>query len=114
MIRSFRPGDLAGTLCPNPVVAQDLRFDDVVGRRFALVTSSPLTDAQRDQLGRRGAVVISATPGDDLGRWLHRGRARGAIVRPDRTVMQTGRNLDALCAAVPTFTTPAPYPHGDR
>jgi 3-(3-hydroxy-phenyl)propionate hydroxylase len=114
VIRSFRPGELAGTLCPNPVVAENSRFDDVVGRRFALVTSSPLTDAQRDQLSRRGAVVISATPDGDLGRWLHRGRARGAIVRPDRTVMQTGRNLDALCAAVPTFTTPAPYPREDR
>ncbi len=108
VIKSFRPGELAGTLCTNPVVAEGLRFDDVVGGRFAVVTSSPLTEAQREQVNRRGAVVISATPDDDLGRWLHTDRARGAIVRPDRTVMQTGGNLDALCAAVPTFTPSAP------
>jgi 3-(3-hydroxy-phenyl)propionate hydroxylase len=107
VIKSFRPGELAGTLCPNAVLAEGLRFDDVVGGRFAVITSSPLTEGQRDQLSRRGAVVVSATPDDDLGRWLHTARARGAIVRPDRTVMRTGRNLDELCSAVPTFTTPA-------
>ncbi len=113
VVKSFRPSDLAGTLCPNPVVAQGLRFDDVVGCRFALVTSSPLTDAQRDQLTRRGGVVVPASPDGDLGRWLHRGKARGAIVRPDRTVMQTGRNLDTLCAAVPAFTAPGPGLSGE-
>jgi 3-(3-hydroxy-phenyl)propionate hydroxylase len=82
VIRSLRPGELAGTLCPNPVVAEESRFDDVVGRRFALVTSSPLTNAQHDQLGRRGAVVIPATPDGDLGRWLHRGRARARSSGP--------------------------------
>ncbi|MGO8966393.1 MAG: bifunctional 3-(3-hydroxy-phenyl)propionate/3-hydroxycinnamic acid hydroxylase [Mycobacterium sp.] len=107
VIKSFRPGELAGTLCPNAVLAEGLRFDDMVGGRFAVITSSPLTEGQRDQLSRRGAVVVSATPDDDLGRWLHTARARGAIVRPDRTVMRTGRNLDELCSAVPTFTTPA-------
>ena len=109
VIKSFRGGELAGTLCPNPVLAEGSRFDDVVGARFALVTSSPLTEAQREQLGRRGAVIISVNAQDDeLGRWLDKAGVRGALVRPDRTVMRTGRNLDALCAAVPTFATPGP------
>jgi 3-(3-hydroxy-phenyl)propionate hydroxylase len=30
--------------------------------------------------------------------WLRRGRATAAIVRPDRTVMRTGRDVAALCA----------------
>ena len=65
VIKSFRRGELAGTLCPNPLPAEGSRFDDVVGVRFALVTSSPLTQAQRELLGRRGAAVISVSAQDE-------------------------------------------------
>ena len=73
----------------------------MVGNRFALVTSSPLTDAQRNELNSRGAVVIQAAPGSELDRWLREGRASAAIVRPDRAVMQAGRNIggDLPCDA---------------
>jgi 3-(3-hydroxy-phenyl)propionate hydroxylase len=103
VIKSQRPRPLAGTLCPNPVVAEGSRFDDVVRGRFALVTSSPLSQPQREALDRRGAVAVLATPDGELDRWLRAAGDRGAIVRPDRTVMQDGRNVDALCKALPPF-----------
>jgi 3-(3-hydroxy-phenyl)propionate hydroxylase len=103
VIKSRTPGGLAGTLCPNPVLHDGLRLDDVVGNRFALITSSPLTDAQRNELATRGAAVVLAAPGSELNRWLRKGRASAAIVRPDRAVMQAGRSVEALCRAVPAF-----------
>lgn len=77
-------GRLAGALCPNPVVAEGSRFDDVVGSGFVLVTlGSP---------SRHPAAVDvhRVTPGGELDRWLRRGRASAALVRPDRTVMNSG------------------------
>ena len=103
VIKSRRPGGLAGTLCPNPVLNEGLRLDEVVGNRFALITSSSLTDAQRNQLSSRGAAVVLAAPGSDLDGWLRKGRASAAIVRPDRAVMQAGRSVEALCRAMPAF-----------
>jgi 3-(3-hydroxy-phenyl)propionate hydroxylase len=104
VIKSRIPGGLAGTLCPNPVLRDGRRFDEIVGNRFALITSSPLTDAQSKEISSRGAVVVPAAPGGDLDRWLRGGRATAAIVRPDRAVMQAGRNIQAICDAMPTFT----------
>jgi 3-(3-hydroxy-phenyl)propionate hydroxylase len=101
VIKSRSPGGLAGTLCPNPVLNEGLRLDEVVGNRFALITSSPLADAQRDQLSSRGAAVVLAAPGSDLDGWLRKGRATAAIIRPDRAVMQAGRSVEALCRAMP-------------
>jgi len=101
VVKSRRPGGLAGTLCPNPVLHDGLRFDEVVGNRFALITSSSLTDAQRNGLNSRGAAVVLAAPGSDLDGWLRKGRASAAIVRPDRAVMQAGRSVEALCRAMP-------------
>ncbi|MUL85592.1 MULTISPECIES: bifunctional 3-(3-hydroxy-phenyl)propionate/3-hydroxycinnamic acid hydroxylase [unclassified Mycolicibacterium] len=104
VIKSRTPGGLAGTLCPNPVLQDGLRFDEVVGNRFALVTCSSLTDAQRKKLSSRGAAVIQAAPGSELDGWLRKGRANAAIVRPDRAVMQAGRNTQAICDGMPTFS----------
>ncbi|HUO41018.1 MAG TPA: bifunctional 3-(3-hydroxy-phenyl)propionate/3-hydroxycinnamic acid hydroxylase [Mycobacterium sp.] len=104
VIKSRTPGQLPGTLCPNPVLGDGLRLDEVVGNRFALITSSPLSDAQRNQLSSRGAAVVLAAPGSELDRWLRSGRATAAIVRPDRAVMQAGKNIQAICDAVPSFS----------
>src|SRR6185437_8091946 len=82
VIKSRTPGGLAGTLCPNPVLGDGLRFDEVVGNRFALITSSTLTDEQQNELSNRGAVVVHAAIGSDLHRWLHKGNATAAVVRP--------------------------------
>ena len=104
VVKSRTPGQLAGTLCPNPVLRDGLHFDQVVGNRFALVTSSPLSAAQQKELKSRGAAVVSVAPDSELGRWLKQGRATAAIVRPDGAVMQAGRNIEAICDAVPAFS----------
>ena len=96
---------LAGRLCPNPVTDGHSRFDDLFAGRFVLVTSRPLTATQRAKVEERGAAIVTAAPGDELHHWLRRGRARAALVRPDRTVMRPGRDLDRLCHAVPALAT---------
>ncbi len=104
VVKSRTPGQLAGTLCPNPVLRDGLRLDQVVGNRFALVTSAALSLAQETELRRRGAVVVSVGSESPLGRWLKQGRATAAIVRPDGAVMQAGKNIEVLCYAVPSFS----------
>lgn len=99
----WRPG-LAGSLCPNPILLDGKRFDEVVGRRFAVVSSMPLSPRQREEMDRRGAVVLAAASGTELGRWLRSGHANAAVVRPDRTVLMAGRNLSDVIAAVPVFS----------
>jgi 2-polyprenyl-6-methoxyphenol hydroxylase-like FAD-dependent oxidoreductase len=96
--RSRRPRQLAGTLCPNPLLPDGQRLDDVLGDRFALITSSRPGAADDSALRRRGVVLLVAQPGGALEPWLRRGRATAAIVRPDRTVMRAGRDVSALCA----------------
>ncbi len=105
IIRTRR--QLAGRLCPNPVVTAGKRLDEVVGARFALVTSVPLNPSQQDEMARRGTVVVTAQPRTDLGRWLQAGRAMAAVVRPDRTVLCASRSLAEVCDAVPVFASPA-------
>jgi 3-(3-hydroxy-phenyl)propionate hydroxylase len=104
VVKSRTSGQLAGTLCPNPVLHDGVRFDQVVGNRFALVTSSSLSAAQERELRSRGAVVVPVAPASELGRWLKQGRATAAIVRPDAAVMQAGRDVQALCDALPSFS----------
>ena len=104
VIKSRTPGQLAGTLCPNPVLHDGLHFDQVVGNRFALVTSSPLSAAQQKELKSRGAAVVSVAGDSQLGKWLKQGRASAAIVRPDGAVMQAGRNVAAILESVPAFS----------
>ncbi|OUS93321.1 3-(3-hydroxyphenyl)propionate hydroxylase [Rhodococcus sp. NCIMB 12038] len=101
---------LAGTLCPNPVVDVDGgRLDAGAPGRFLVVTSTPPTPGQRCEIDRRGAVVVAAAPESELGRWLARGHAVAAIVRPDRTVMRAGRSLSAVYTALPTFLPPTEF-----
>jgi len=46
---------LAGRLCPNSLLGNQKRFDDVVGPRFTVVTSESLSERHRDELAHRGA-----------------------------------------------------------
>jgi 2-polyprenyl-6-methoxyphenol hydroxylase-like FAD-dependent oxidoreductase len=96
--KSRRPRRLAGTLCPNPLLPDGQRLDDVLGAGFALITTGGLGPADEASLRRRGIAVLVAQPDSALETWLRRGRATAAIVRPDRTVMRTGRDTAALCA----------------
>jgi 3-(3-hydroxy-phenyl)propionate hydroxylase len=84
------------------------RLDDEIGRGFAVVTATAPGARQLDLLTRRGASVVVADAGGELAEWLRRGRATAAIVRPDRTVMAAGVDVERLVRLVPTFR-PAPY-----
>jgi 3-(3-hydroxy-phenyl)propionate hydroxylase len=96
--KSHRPGRLAGKLCPNPLLSNGQRLDDAIGTGFALITTSHPDAADEASLRQRGVVVVVAEAGSALATWLRRGRANAALVRPDRTVMRTGRDTAALCA----------------
>jgi 3-(3-hydroxy-phenyl)propionate hydroxylase len=100
VVKSRRPGQLAGTLCPNPPLSAGQRLDDVVGTGFALITITPLGAHDEAMLRRRGVAVLVARPGSELEKWLRRGRAVAAVVRPDRTVMCAGRDTASVCAAI--------------
>lgn len=93
----------AGWLCPNALVADGTRYDDVTGGGFVLVTSATLPRPQQAVLSDRGTEVLRVEPGTELHQWLAKGHATAALVRPDLTVMQSGRDLTTLCAAAPTF-----------
>jgi 3-(3-hydroxy-phenyl)propionate hydroxylase len=110
VIKGRAPRQLAGTLCPNPVLAHSERLDSVFGNGFALVTTTRPLAFQSALLEEHGAVVHVAAPGSELARWLRRGNATAAIIRPDRTVMCAERNLNALCATIPRF---APVGHAE-
>ncbi len=111
---SRRPGrsrQLAGTLCPNPRLADGRRLDAVLGTGFAVITSSPLDTEAEASLGQRGALaaqVVIARRGTELEKWLRQGRATAAIVRPDRTVMLAGRDPADLCAWAATVLNDRP------
>ena len=96
--KSLGPRRLAGTLCPNPLLPDGRRLDDVVGTGFALITTSRPSAADDASLRRRGVVVLVAQTGSALETWLRGGRATAALVRPDRTVARAGRDIAALCA----------------
>ena len=97
---------LAGRLCPNSVLREGKRLDHVVGRRFAVITSAVLDPSLHDEMARRGAVVVNAHPGTELALWLAAGRARAAVVRPDRSVMCAGRDVAETLNKVPVFAPP--------
>ncbi len=94
---------LAGGLCPNALTPDGRRLDALAGTGFVVVTAVPPTAAQSEAIRQRRAVVHHAEPGTPLAGWLAGGRAAGAIVRPDFTVMLAGRDLAALCESLPTF-----------
>ncbi|HEX4721947.1 MAG TPA: bifunctional 3-(3-hydroxy-phenyl)propionate/3-hydroxycinnamic acid hydroxylase [Pseudonocardiaceae bacterium] len=87
VVRPRRPRALGGTLCPNVILDDGRRFDEVVGGGFAVVTSDSPSPRQSAELERWGGVLVPARPGSALHRWLQRGSAKSATVRPDGTVM---------------------------
>ena len=95
---------LAGRLCPNAALEDGRRLDDLAGGRFAVVATAGGSPEQRAEIEGRGGVLVSARPGNPLHRWLRRGHATAAIVRPDGTVLRAGPDLSALCAALPHLT----------
>lgn len=94
-----RPGrGLAGTLCPNPVLASGERLDAEAGERWLVVSRTVLTGRDAELLLAHGATLIDARENPELHRWL--GRHQAALVRPDRTVMTVG-TVDAVISRAP-------------
>ena len=94
---------IAGRLCPNALVHNGRRLDDELGRSFGVVTAATPTPHQQCMVDERGAKPIIVDPGSELSDWLRDRHVTAAVVRPDRTVMCAGRDLTALCRALPTF-----------
>jgi 3-(3-hydroxy-phenyl)propionate hydroxylase len=103
--RSHRQRSLTGCLCPNPVLSDGRRLDETIGDGFAFISTVPMSAERRARLGKRGAAIHIAERGTELAEWLRRSHSTAAIVRPDRTVMRAGQNIDDLCDATPTFAT---------
>jgi len=94
--RSYLPGRLGGTLCPNAVDPDGLRLDDLLGNGFAIVTAQAPNAGILKAAEQYGAAVHVVTPGSELADWLRNGNARAAIIRPDRTVLRAGRDVGEL------------------
>lgn len=113
--RTRRLGRLAGRLCPNVLLADGRRLDEVAPGWFLVVSSTAPTAQQRARLQRSGTALLLAEPHSALGRWLRRGRATAAAVRPDGTVMSAHRDLGAVLAVLPvaagTAEGPPAAPH---
>ena len=94
---------LNGRLCPNALLSGAIRYDEVTRGGFVFVTAVPLMPPQRAVLADRGTQVLEVKSGSPLYDWLAQGRAVAALVRPDFTVMDSGRDVASLCAAAPRF-----------
>ncbi|MGV0585275.1 bifunctional 3-(3-hydroxy-phenyl)propionate/3-hydroxycinnamic acid hydroxylase [Mycobacteroides chelonae] len=101
--RTLTTGRIAGRLCPNVLLENGCRLDDALGSGFGVITTVELTAAQRVIVTARGARTLHVAAGSELSHWLNRHYVKGVLVRPDRTVMAAGRDLTALCRAVPLF-----------
>ena len=96
-------GSSAGKLCPNTALDDGRRFDDVAPGRFSVVTTTAPSAEHHTEIDKRGAALVVAGPGTELHRWLRRGGAHAAIVRPDGTVLRAGRDLTSVCVYLPAF-----------
>ena len=92
---------LNGRLCPNALLTDGTRYDDVTRGGFVLVTGVPLSPQQRAVLADRGTEVLEVKPHSPLYKWLADGKAAAALVRPDFTVLRAGRDVAELCEAAP-------------
>ena len=67
------------------------------------MTAASVSAEQRALLADRGTEVLEVAPASALYTWLADGKATAALVRPDFTVMRTGRDVAGLCDEAPTF-----------
>ena len=103
--RSPARRSLAGRLCPNAALGDGRRLDDLETMGFLLVTTTTPTAEVRRRLAERGTHLLQVDPSSELGAWLAGGHVVAALVRPDFTVMQAGRDLAALTRSAPRFAS---------
>jgi 3-(3-hydroxy-phenyl)propionate hydroxylase len=94
---------LHGRLCPNALLSDGTRYDDMTRGGFVFVTGVPLLPQQRAVLADRGTEVLEVEAGAPLYTWLAGGNAVAALVRPDFTVLRASRDVAELCEATPRF-----------
>lgn len=87
---------LGGRLCPNAADSAGRRLDDVLGNGFAIVTTQPPSIADQRTAERYGTTIHLVGTESELAAWLHSGNAEAAIIRPDRTVMRSSRDVGEL------------------
>lgn len=106
--RATRSDRLAGKLAPYAVLA---RLDGGWSARqtFRLLTTAPLPEHDVRALEARGCSVVEVAEGTPVAVWMRNGRARAALVRPDGTVMRSGRRAGPVVAdAVARLRVPPP------
>jgi 3-(3-hydroxy-phenyl)propionate hydroxylase len=89
----------AGTLFPQPRLADGTRFDDAVGYRFALVGERAVIadpDPATREAWRRLDVRPCIADGTEMASWLTEHGVRAAVIRPDRFVAGTARDAQEL------------------
>ena len=101
--RRGRRESLTGRMCPNALLADGRRYDDVTRGGFVCVSGVPLSPHQHAVLASRGTEVLEVEPDSPLHTWLADGNAAAALVRPDFTVLRADRDVSALLDAAPTF-----------
>ncbi|MBL7501963.1 bifunctional 3-(3-hydroxy-phenyl)propionate/3-hydroxycinnamic acid hydroxylase [Frankia sp. CNm7] len=94
-------GHLAGMLCPNLPLGDGRHVDDLPPT-FLLLTTRPLTMAERQALDACGVRHLVVLPSGNLGTWLRRGRSAAALLRPDRTIMIAGTDVSRICTDIAT------------
>jgi 3-(3-hydroxy-phenyl)propionate hydroxylase len=93
---------IAGRLGPNAAGEDGVRPDDRAAG-FTVVTRVPVTGRLRAEVEERGGALVIAAPGSAPYRWLRRGRASVAVLRPDGTLFTAGRDPAAVCSRLPGF-----------
>ena len=119
-IARLRQGRLAGQLSPNAALPDGNRLDDLIGGRSALLTRVECPADVRAAAEARGAVVVTVPASSALARWLRRGWARAAVVRPTAPsrapavtcarwrARSCGRRTGARCPWPPPSFPPCP------
>lgn len=91
--------DLAGTICPQPVVVRvdgepEVLLDEILGDGYALVHVGPVEPRLRDRADALGARRVELGHGflderGELSAWMRRGATSAVLLRPDRVVLAT-------------------------
>ncbi|MFF5790693.1 bifunctional 3-(3-hydroxy-phenyl)propionate/3-hydroxycinnamic acid hydroxylase [Paeniglutamicibacter sp. NPDC012692] len=104
----------AGRLGMQPILADGVRLDDMVGSRFLLATTPELYAAVpaplRERLEEHGDVVVLFDPAK-VGQILEAAGARAVVVRPDRYILGLGDTpeaLERLIRSIPQVGRPVP------
>jgi 3-(3-hydroxy-phenyl)propionate hydroxylase len=95
----------AGTLPGQPWLSDGRRMDEALGQGFALLSAAPIAPSQLDAgtLARLRAADTCWLADAALAPWLDALGTRHVLLRPDRYVFGTARDLDELAQVAATL-----------